>query len=113
MNSENKKVLLNGEKIAKLDARNLAWKKTRERGEFSYILRDVLIGCVSLWAIHVGYKSYNQHLTLSKISSDSISPLLEGFFVGFITAIWTWNSNENRYQKALSQDFTTDESVTK
>ncbi|MGD0546729.1 MAG: hypothetical protein ABR991_02740 [Terracidiphilus sp.] len=113
MNEENKKILLNGEKIANLDTRNLDWKKTRERGEVSYILRDVLIACVSLWAFNVGYEAYNHHLTLNKILSDSISPILEGLFAGFLTAIWTWNSNEKRYQKAIEKGFLIGETIAK
>jgi hypothetical protein len=113
MSDENKKVLLNGEKIANLDARNQAWKKTRERGELSYILRDALIGCVSLCVVHAGYEGYYHHSTFWKFIVNSISPALEGLFVGSFAAVWEWSRNESRYQKAITQNFATDEFLVK
>jgi hypothetical protein len=47
MSDDSMKMHLNGERIANLDARNLAWKKTRERGIVSYVFREMLIAGVT------------------------------------------------------------------
>jgi hypothetical protein len=104
-----KQALLNGEKIVNLDARNLAWKRTRESGQTAYVIRDVLIAGVSVCVFDVGYNAYSHHLPLGKVFLASIIPILFSVFGGFIGGILGWNSNESRYQKALAQDSSTNE----
>jgi hypothetical protein len=106
-------MILNGDKIVNLDARNQAWKKTRERGQAAYVLRDVLIAGVSLCVFDVGFRAYSHHLPLGKMFLSSIGPILWGMFGGFIAGIWGWASNESRYQKALAQESSTNEVLTK
>jgi hypothetical protein len=112
MNDENMTTLLNGKKIVNLDKRNRAWEKTRERGQVAYILRDVLITGGSVFVFRVGFGAYHHH-PLGKILLDSIAPTLEGLFAGFIGGIWTWSSNESRYQKAFGQEPSTHEILSK
>jgi hypothetical protein len=105
--------LLNGEKIVNLDRRNLAWKKTRERGQAVYILRDVLIAGGSVCIFDVGFRAYYHHLPLGKLLLDYVGSILYGMFAGFITGIWAWSSSESRYQKALAQVSSTNKILTK
>jgi hypothetical protein len=113
MIDESMKTLLNGEKIDNLDARNLAWKKTREHGIVAYALRDALIAGVSVCVFDVGFRAYSHHLPLGKVFLSSIVPILWGMFGGFIAGVFGWSINENRYQKALTQGFSTNEVLTK
>jgi hypothetical protein len=113
MIDDSMKTHLNGEKIANLDARNLAWKKTRERGVVAYVFREMLIAGATICAIDICFDAYSHHLPLGKVFTKSIVILLSGIFGGFIAGVFGWSFNENRYQKALTQDFSINEFLTK
>jgi hypothetical protein len=73
----------------------------------------MLIAGVSVCVFEVGFRAYSHHLPLGKMFLNSIGPILWGICGGLIGGIFGWNINENRHQKALTQDFSTNEIPTR
>jgi len=82
----------------------LRWEKSRKCGEAIYCLRSaLLVGGIAF--LVRGYSDlFVHHFATSKLLLDSIEPTGGGAVVGLLTGFSEWNSNEDRYLRAMQQN---------
>jgi len=76
------------------------WEEARKRGEAFYCFRNALLAGGTTLAVQAYFGVHVHHLPIDKFLLKSLEPTFVGMFGGFVTGIWEWSSNEDRYLRS-------------